>query len=158
MPVKPVEWVPFRHLGRYPHMARHDVRIWERFISRYDGYFDEAAYDLAFGGTEPTDPTATEKERLMWRFNTAKRVDAVVRNADELWLCEVRPGSGLSAIGAVLGYTILAELEHWGDRPIIMTIVTDHTDNDTKIVCQHLEIQLLELPEPALEESTGGAT
>lgn len=84
----------------------------------------------------------------MWRFNTAKRVDAVVRNADEIWLCEVRPGSGLSAIGAVLGYGILSELDQWADRPLILTIVTDHTDADTRYVCEQLDIQLIELPEP----------
>lgn len=152
MPVKPALWVPFGHRGKYPHMARHDVRIWERFVDRYAGYFEEAAYDLAFGGAETLDPLASDAERLMWRFNTAKRVDAVVRNADELWLCEVRPGSGLSAIGAVLGYTLLAELEKWSDRPIIMTIVTDHTDADTHLVCEHLDIQLIELPEPPPKE------
>jgi hypothetical protein len=148
VPVKAVEWRPFAHGQNIPHMARHDLRIWERFIDRYAGYFEEAAYDLAFGGAEITDPEASEQERLMWRFNTAKRVDAVVRNPDEIWLCEVRPGSGLSAVGAVLGYTLLAELEKWADRPIVPTIVTDHTDQDTHTVCQHFEIQLIELPEP----------
>jgi len=158
MPVKPAQWEPFGRRHKYPHMARHDVRIWERFVDRFAGNFDEAAYDLAFGGADTLDPAATDPERLMWRFNTAKRVDAVVRNRSEIWLCEVRPGSGLSAVGAVLGYTILAELEKWADRPLVMTIVTDHTDNDTHIVCEHLSIQLIELPEPELGEPPGGAT
>jgi len=147
MPVKPAKWVPFQHGHRYPHMARHDIRIWERFIDRYAGYFDEAAYDVAFGGSEPTDPQATAQERLMWKFNTAKRVDAVVRNPDEIWLCEVRPGSGLSALGAVVGYTYLAELEKWADRPLVMTVVTDHVDPDTRMICEAFDVQVIELPE-----------
>jgi len=148
MPVIPPKWVPFGHGQKFKHMARHDLRIWERFLDRYAGYFDEAAYDVAFGGSVPTDPSASEEEIIMWRFNTAKRVDAVVRNRDELWLCEVRPGSGLSALGAVLGYTWLAEQEKFSDRPIVMTVVTDHTDHDTRLILEAFEVQLIELPEP----------
>lgn len=156
MPVKPPAWRPFGHLAKYPHMARHDIRIWERFVDRFAGIFDEVAYDVALGGSDTLDPNASPEERLMWRFNTAKRIDAAVRNRDECWICEVRPGSGLSAVGAVLGYTILSELDPWTDRPIIMTVVTDHTDGDTHVVCEKLGIQLIELPEPDPGEPIGG--
>jgi len=147
MPVRPIAWVPFELGHSYPHMAKHDARIWESFIHRYTGYFEEAAYDVGLGGSETTDPYASDAEKLMWRWNTAKRVDALARNPDEVWLCEVRPGAGLSAVGAVLGYTYLSELDKWSDRPIIMTIVTNHTDNDTRLVCEAFEIQILEFPE-----------
>jgi len=148
MPVRPIVWVPFDHAAHYPHMSKHDARIWERFIDRYSGYFDEASYDVALGGSETTDPLATERERLMWRLNTAKRIDALVRNHDEVWLCEVRRGSGTDAVGQVLVHTILSELDKWPDRPLIMTLVTDHTDNDIRQVCNYLGVQLIELPEP----------
>lgn len=147
MPVRPIEWQKFAHGATYPHMAKHDARIWERFIDRFAGYFDQVAYDIALGGSEPTDPSATAAERLMWRFNTAKRIDAVAGNRAELWLCEVRRGSGLAAVGAVLGYTILSELDKWADRPLVMTLVTDRTDQDTRTVCEYLDIQVIELPE-----------
>lgn len=156
MPVKPLTWVRFEQGHTYPHMAKHDARIWERFITRYSGYFDEAAYDVGVGGSETTDPLATERERMMWRWNTAKRIDAVVRNRDELWLVEVRPSAGLAAVGAVIGYTFLSELDKWPDRPLIMTIVTDRTDNDVRLLCQHFDIQLIELPEPELGDEPGG--
>src|SRR5258705_5327097 len=121
MPVKPVEWVRFEQGHTYPHMAKHDARIWERFITRYDGYFQEAAYDIAVGGSKTTDPTATEREQLMWHFNTAKRIDAAVRNRDEIWLVEVRPSAGLAAVGALVGYTLPSELDKLPDPPRIMT-------------------------------------
>jgi len=152
MPVRPIVWGPFEHAHHYPHMSKHDARIWERFIDRYRGYFDEAAYDVALGGSETNDPDATEAERFMWRFNTAKRIDALVRNRDEVWLCEVRRGSGTDAVGQVLVHTQLSELDKWPDRPLIMTLVTDRTDNDIRIVCEQLGIQLIELPEPDLND------
>lgn len=152
MPVRPIVWQRFEAAASYPHMAKHDERIWERFLTRYAGYFEEVAYDVAIGGSETTDPYATERERLMWRINTAKRIDAVARNADELWLVEVRPQAGLAAVGAVLGYTYLSELDKWPDRPLIMTIATDRTDNDIRLVCQAFEVQLVELPETDIGE------
>jgi hypothetical protein len=148
MPVRPIEWVPFGPITRYPHMAKHDARIWERFVARYAGYFTDAAYDVALGGSETTDPLATDAERLMWRFNTAKRIDAVVRNANEIWLCEVRRGSGTDAIGCVIVYGELSELDRWYDRPLVLTLVTDRIDPDLRLVAERLEIQVVELPEP----------
>jgi len=152
MPVRPIAWVRFEPGQSYPHMAKHDARIWDRFIQRFSGYFQEAAYDVGIGGSETNDPDATPAERLMWRWNTAKRIDAIVGNPDELWLCEVRPGAGLAAVGAVLGYAYLSELDKWPDRPLIMTIVTDRTDNDIRAVCEAFEIQLVEIPEPDINE------
>lgn len=148
MPVYPVVWVPFELSGRYPHMAKHDARIWERFYARYAGYFQEAAYDIAVGGTETTDPNATEAERLGWKFNTAKRIDAAVRNSNEIWLCEVRRGSLTDAVGQCIVHGVLSELDKWADRPLVLTLVTDRTDPDIRYVCDQLEIQLIELPEP----------
>lgn len=156
MPVRPITWSHFEQGHTYPHMAKHDARIWERFITRYAGYFDDVAYDIALGGSEPTDPRATEAERLMWRFNTAKRIDAAARNRDEIWLVEVRPNAGLAAIGSLLGYTYLSELDKWADRPLIMTLATDHTDNDIRVICQGFDIQLVELPEPEINDPAPG--
>jgi hypothetical protein len=153
MPVKPIVWQPFGPARHYPHMAKHDERIWERFITRYQGYFTDAAYDLALGGSETTDPDASDAERLMWRFNTAKRIDAVVRNTDEAWLCEVRRGAGTAAIGAVMSYGVLSELDKWTLLPIVLTIVTDRTDPDTRLVAESLEIQMLEFPEPDMGDA-----
>jgi len=131
-------------------MAKHDARIWERFQSRYAGYFQDAAYDIALGGTETTDPQASPAERLGWKYNTAKRIDAAVRNPDEIWLCEIRRGAGTAAVGALVCYGELSELDKWADRPLILTLVTDRTDPMTRAVCDRLEIQLIELPEPEI--------
>jgi len=141
-------WAPVQQGVHFPHMAKHDAVIWERFLTRFTGYFDRVAYDIALGGAEPTDPAATAAERRMWRFNTAKRIDAAIRNAEEIWLCEVRKGAGLAAVGAVLGYLILSELDKWADAPLIPTLVTDATDEDIKLVCRELDIQVIEFPDP----------
>lgn len=148
MPVYPVRWDPVVASGRYPHMAKHDQRIWERFLARYAGYFQAAAYDIALGGSDTTDPDATQAERLGWKFNTAKRIDAAVRNDNEIWLCEVRRGSGTDAIGCLIVYGELSEIDKWADRPLVLTLVTDRIDPDLRTIAERLELQVIELPEP----------
>lgn len=147
MPVYPVEWLPITARVHYPGMSKHDASIWHRFLDAYGADFQQVAYNLRLGGSEPTDPTASPEEKLMWRAETAKRVDAIVRNDDEIWLCEVRPGAGLAAVGSAVGYGILSDKDPWTTLPIVLTIVTDQMDPDTKVVCEELEIQVIELPE-----------
>jgi hypothetical protein len=81
-----------------------------------------------------------------WQYSTAKKIDAAVRNAEEVWLCEVRPDAGLAAVGSVLGYAILSESDPWTPLPLVPVIVTDRMDGDTKLVCQEFEILVIELP------------
>lgn len=154
MPVYPVQWEKLVPGGRYRHMFKHDIAIWERFISAYGAGFPDVAYDIALGGVLPGDATQEPELSKMWQYSTAKKIDAAVRNDAEVWLCEVRPTAGLAAVGSVLGYALLSEHDPWTALPVIMTIVTDSMDGDTKLVCRELEIQVIELPEVMPELGT----
>lgn len=147
MPVYPVTWEQLRAGGRYRHMFKHDIRIWERFIAAYGASFPEVAYDIALGGVIPGDERQEPELSKMWQYSTAKKIDAAIRNDAECWLCEVRPQAGLAAIGSVLGYALLSEHDPWTTLPLVMTIVTDMMDGDSKLVCSELDIQVIELPE-----------
>jgi len=146
MPVYPVEWVAVEKSGRYPHMFKHDIGIWERFLDAYGGQFSAAAYDVALGGITTDAPDADPAMVKGWQYSTAKKIDAAVRNDEEVWLCEVRPDAGLAAVGSVLGYALLSEVDAWTTLPIVPVIVTDRMDGDTKLVCKEFEILVIELP------------
>jgi hypothetical protein len=146
MPVYPVEWVAVEKSGRYPHMFKHDIAIWERFLDAYGGQFDAACYDVALGGITTDAPDADPAMVKGWQYSTAKKIDAAVRNDVEVWLCEVRPDAGLAAVGSVLGYALLSESDPWTALPLVPVIVTDRMDGDTKLVCREFEILVIELP------------
>jgi hypothetical protein len=146
MPVYPVQWVAVEKSGRYPHMFKHDISIWERFLDAYGGQFTAACYDVALGGITTDDKDAAPELVKGWQYSTAKKIDAAVRNDEEVWLCEVRPDAGLAAVGSVIGYALLSESDPWTPLPIVPVIVTDRMDGDTKLVCQELEILVIELP------------
>jgi hypothetical protein len=146
MPVYPVEWVAVEKSGRYPHMFKHDISIWERFLDAYGGQFTGACYDVALGGITTDAADADPAMVKGWQYSTAKKIDAAVRNDEEVWLCEVRPDAGLAAVGSVIGYALLSEVDPWTPLPIVPVIVTDRMDGDTKLVCRELEILVIELP------------
>jgi len=146
MPVYPVAWVAVEKSGRYPHMFKHDISIWERFLDAYGGQFTAAAYDVALGGITTDAADADPAMVKGWQYSTAKKIDAAVRNDEEVWLCEVRPDAGLAAVGSVIGYALLSEVDPWTALPIVPVIVTDRMDGDTKLVCRELEILVIELP------------
>ena len=156
MPVYPPTWGPLEKAGRYPHMFKHDIRIWERFLDAFGGQFSAVAYDIALGGITTDDPHADPAMVAGWRYTTAKKIDAAVRNDRECWLCEVRPDAGLAAVGSVLGYAILSDADPWTALPLVPVIVTDRMDGDTKLVCQEFDVVVIELPEPVLSSPADG--
>ena len=62
--------------------------------------------------------------------------------------------SGTAAVGAVISYGTLSELDPLTTLPIVLTIVTDHSDPDTRMVAEILEIQLLEFPDDPIGDET----
>jgi hypothetical protein len=153
MPVYPVVIHEPALVGNYPHMARRDTVVWERFLKAVGPLFVGFAYDVALGGIEPTDATLTPAEVQGWRYNTAAKIDAVGFRREECWVIEVKPSASLSALGQVLGYLILAEREPFTDLPLVPVIVTDYASADVKYVAATLGIDVLDFPEePALVE------
>ncbi|MGH8908598.1 MAG: hypothetical protein ACRD0K_19390 [Egibacteraceae bacterium] len=147
MPVYPLDWQPPIKTGRYPHMAKHDARIWEAFLDQYGGNFLAISYDVALGGSVLPGDSLPEDERLGWQYSTAFKIDAVAQQENQVWIIEVKPGASASAIGQALCYTILAEDDSLSPLPLIPTVVTDRASADIKRCAEALGVQLITLPE-----------
>lgn len=148
MPVFPLIVHPPALVGNYPHMARRDGVLWERFLAAVGPQFVGFAYDVALGGIQPTDETLSPAEVQGWRYSTASKIDAVGFREEEAWIIEVKPAASLAAVGQALGYLLLAEREPFTDLPLVPVIVTDHASGDVKYVATLLGIDVLEYPEP----------
>lgn len=157
MPVYPPSWVPVLKTGDYPHMSRHDAVIWERFLDQFGGNFTAVAYDVALGGFLLDERLGTEAERLGWQYSTALKVDAILQRETEWWIVEVKPLGWVSAVGAALVYTLVAEREGFSPFPLVPVVLTDHMSDDVKYAAEALGIVVVEVPEPAptpAEEAT----
>lgn len=147
-PVYPIAQQQPAITGNYPHMARRDAPIWERFLRAQGANFTGVTYDVALGGVVPEGADEEDETVLGWRYSTAVKLDAVLFTPDEVWIVEVKPNASLSAIGQVLGYMLLAEREPFTDLPLIPTIITDNLGADVRYVAEQLNIQIIVVPEP----------
>lgn len=136
-------WYDLEKLRKYPHMLARDVALWERFIDRHPDYYQEVAYDVKVGkGVElpPDYPGNIKTDALAL---TRKRIDVVGIRPEGVDVIEVKPLAGLSAIGQVVSYRILFELEQGDGRAIRAVILTDRKDPDYDILCGVLGIKVI---------------
>jgi len=147
MPVYKPEFFPPALLGYYPHMARRDATIWERYLKLEARSWVGFAYDVALGGNKVDDPLATEAELLGYQFSTAQRVDVVGDRSTEHWIIEVRSQARVGAVGAVMGYTLLAQREPWTHLPLVPCVITDNMSPDVRWVAEQFNVQVIIVPE-----------
>lgn len=145
MPVYPLDWKLPGPLGHYPHMAKHDARLWERFLADYAANFERFCYDVALGGFRPDEHTGTLDQRLGWQYSSAVKIDAVGERTDDVWIIEVRPHAGVSAIGAALCYSVLAAVDTFTAKPLVPVVLTDRASPDIRICADALEVAVIEL-------------
>lgn len=144
--VYPPAWVPAAFRGKYPHMAKRDAAVWEAFLALHAERFEAFAYDVALGGIVLDMPELDEADRLGWQYSTALRVDVVAKEGDRYWVIEVRPDVSVSALGAALNYTMLAQREGAFPGELVPAIVCHYIQPDVKWACDALGIQVFPVP------------
>jgi hypothetical protein len=148
MPVYPVVFEPAALTGRYPHMSRRDLALWERYLASYAHQWQGFAYDVALGGLDVTGEDVTEAERLGWRFSTAHRIDVVANRGDEHWLIEVKPNARAGALGQAWASLVLAQREPWTSLPMVPAVLTDNVAPDIRYCAEQMAVELIVIPEP----------
>jgi len=148
MPVYPVQWAPVVKSGAYPHMAKLDAAIWERFLDQFGTNFTAVAYDVALGGFLPAEGEGTLEQRKGWQYSTALKIDAVLQREGEVWIVEVKPGGGTAGVGAALCYTLMAERDGFSAFPVIPVLVTDRTNPDVLFCADALGVTVVAVDEP----------
>lgn len=123
-------------------MLQPDIPVWYRFLSTYGTYFKALYYDCLLGGPYLSREQEQDPFQRMWKYNTAKRADAIAELATEVWIIEVASYPGLRAIGQLQVYQTL-----WIEDPKIMkpercTLVCDRIDNDLGAACAKFGVQI----------------
>lgn len=116
--------------GRPPHMLQEDIAVWYRFLDRESPAFLALYYDVLLGGPWLSPEEERDPLKRMWRYNLAKRADAVAELEDEVWIIEAALDPGLRAAGQLLTYQNL-----WNEDPKIpktprMVLVCERLDPD----------------------------
>lgn len=126
----------------YPHMGPQDVAIWERFIDRNPGRFDECVYDLPVGAGADLEGSNVEDGTRFKEYLTKYKCDVIAFKGDEVCIIEVKPRAGLGSIGQIINYADL--YIEYVDRTADPTlyIVTDALRTDMDWLCEKRGIKL----------------
>lgn len=137
---------PYEKLASYERLRPEDVTVWETFIELFPGKDWEMDYDVKVGLGRRTDKKIQKLYAKDWRDLTRKRIDAVGWGKSDIFLIEIKPRAGLSAIGQILGYSELWVDFHNNNRRVRPTIICHSTDPDTETVAKSAGIEILVVP------------
>lgn len=134
--VYPITIFPPSERTSYPHMAKRDTQVWDRFLRAHGAAFYGFAYDVAFGGIDLPGAESDPQGALAWRYSTALKVDAIGFQEKAALLIEVRPDAHVSAFGAVMCYTLVAQRDKFTELPIFPAIVCESIQVDVEWLCK----------------------
>jgi hypothetical protein len=120
-----------------------DVPLWHRFLD-----FERFYYNVRVGGPDVSTIDGDEVLKRMWYLNTAKRIDAIGEKENELWIIEVASSPYLRAVGQMLTYHFLWDLDPKINKPVKDVLLCYYLDSDLEKVLKHHKVAVLTIPSP----------
>ena len=116
----------------YPHMLEDEARIWTKFLQTTALEFQKITYDVHLGqGILPL-PGEPDFMKDLKLAVTRKRVDAVAETADDIWIFEVKPRAGMSALGQLVNYFELYQQEYRPTKPLMLAVICEREEPDIR--------------------------
>jgi len=117
-------------LPHYPHFLQEDNAVWGKFLRTNLSRLQEVWYDVRVGLPVLLPVGASDMERRIAAGLTRKRIDVVCSVDNGFWVVEVKPYASMLAMGQVISYKRLFEVEYPDYSPVIPVIVCDRIDED----------------------------
>lgn len=114
----------------YPHLLKEDNAVWDKFLQKNLDRIKKVWYDVRVGQPVLLPVGASDMERRIAAGLTRKRIDVVCFVDDGFWVVEVKPYASMLAMGQVISYHRLFEIEYPAAVPAIPVIVCDTLDAD----------------------------
>jgi hypothetical protein len=115
---------------KFTHLLPGEVSLWQRYLAQHGEYFDRFEYDIHVGQGVPLDPAWPPEIIRAALALTQKRIDVVGYAGSEVWIFEIKPDAGLSALGQLLAYKMLWERDRGVPSRMYLAIVTDRLNPD----------------------------
>lgn len=124
--------------------------LWLAWMRENFQFWGGFLYDVHVGEGIPIDPAWPPNIRAASRSLTQKRIDAIAWRNQVLWIFEVKPDAGLSAVGQLLSYRVLYRKTFGYQDKIQLGIITDQINPDEKYLFDKFNIRIfLVKPSPA---------
>lgn len=126
-------------------MGNADKAIWLRYLAAGGAVNAPFTYDLRVGEGVQLPPDSDRMTRDAAKALTTKRIDVVWFKNDQVFICEVKPRAGASAIGQLINYRNLYRSTISTEYPIRLVLLTDQAQQDTLHSIIENDIQLIEV-------------
>ena len=128
-----------------------DVPLWHRFLDRYASNFERFFYNVRVGGPDVSTIEGDEVLKRMWYLNTAKRIDAIGEKENEIWIIEVASSPYLRAVGQMLTYHFLWNLDPKINKPVKDVLLCYYLDSDLEKVLKHHGVSVIAIDREKLK-------
>lgn len=122
-------------------MSPEDIPIWERFLDKYHAHFAGFDYDVKVGTPVEMNPEWPPNIKAMAVALTKKRIDAIGYSPGRIWIFEVKPNAGTTALGQIITYRDLFIFEKSPIRETLGCIVTDRENRDARALAEKYGIR-----------------
>ena len=86
----------------------------------------------------------------MWYASTAKRIDAIGEKKNEIWIIEVASSPYLRAVGQMVSYHFLWDLDPKIKKPVKDILVCYFIDSDLEKILNHYKVQVIKIEKPPI--------
>lgn len=131
--------------NRYPHMGPKEAEIWTRFLLTTKMRFIDIWYDVRVGPGFDPGPTYDETIRRMAIQLTQLRIDAVGETEHEIWIFEVKPRAGRSALGQLTSYAYWYMRQKKPSKPLRLAVVCEDVDPNMPDVYRSRGIEIFKV-------------
>jgi len=131
-------------------MFGYQTELCELFLAKYGEYFERFEYDVHLGEGVPLKHIYPPEIVRAAKILTQKRVDVVGYRGEEVWIIEVKPDAGLSALGQLLGYRALWIRDRGEPAKLELAVVTDILNPDEEYLFEYYDIRTYIVTEAGL--------
>jgi len=132
----------YEQVPKYPHMLPDEAAIWHRFYVPRARQFLRVDYDIHVGEGVLPPSGLPDWIRAVVEATSKKRIDAVAESSREIWIIEVKPRGGMSAVGQLLAYEILYQGQFKPVKPLKKVLVAERMAPDLDLVFAQYDIEV----------------
>ena len=128
---------------KYKHLLPSEIAIWDRVLANPPWVIVRAEYDVHLGEGAPINPAWPEWLKSQVKAVSRKRVDVIVHTPDDIYIVEIKPRAGMSALGQVLCYRELYIAEYQPTKRVRMVVIAERAESDVPVVYRQFDVALL---------------
>jgi len=113
---------------KYPHLSPQEVVLWHRFLRKCPFKFIKVDYDVHVGPGYVPKWLKDPKLQYMAKRLTQLRIDVVAETRDEIWIFEIKPRAGRSALGQLESYAYWYYRDFKPRKPIRLGVICREID------------------------------